>query len=182
MCIIFFLRDLNGPYPFVPEPNCLRTKTLRIKSSINLAPIDNMMFSSIHLPLLMPLAFPYVLIIYLWLLVTKYILNSTELKCTQSIKLYHFVRTILSVYHFVHTILSVPFCPLPFCPRTPTTHTSRFLSYIGPAFSTMHRKSGFFISFLLPPSGPMPPLSIASPHLLNPPDVIIHTTYTIIPS
>src|SRR6218665_3450611 len=21
-------------------------------------------------------------------------------------------------YHFVHTILSVPFCPLPFCPRT----------------------------------------------------------------
>src|SRR6218665_1754683 len=36
---------------------------------------------------------------------------------------YHFVRTILSntilsVYHFVHTILSVPFCPLPFCPRT----------------------------------------------------------------
>src|SRR6218665_2674463 len=37
---------------------------------------------------------------------------------------YHFVlailsNTILSVYHFVHTILSVPFCPLPFCPRTP---------------------------------------------------------------
>ena len=36
---------------------------------------------------------------------------------------YHFVHTIfsntiLSVYHFVHTILSVPFCPLPFCPRT----------------------------------------------------------------
>src|SRR6218665_74688 len=36
----------------------------------------------------------------------------------------HFVHailsnTILSVYHFVHTILSVPFCPLPFCPRTP---------------------------------------------------------------
>src|SRR6218665_2209305 len=36
---------------------------------------------------------------------------------------YHFVRTILSntilsVYHFVRTILSVPFCPLPFCPRT----------------------------------------------------------------
>src|SRR6218665_2061995 len=36
---------------------------------------------------------------------------------------YHFVRTILSntilsVYHFVHTIFSVPFCPLPFCPRT----------------------------------------------------------------
>src|SRR6218665_1205446 len=36
---------------------------------------------------------------------------------------YHFVHTILSatilsVYHFVHTILSVPFCLLPFCPRT----------------------------------------------------------------
>src|SRR6218665_3494664 len=35
----------------------------------------------------------------------------------------HFVHTILSnailsLYHFVHTILSVPFCPLPFCPRT----------------------------------------------------------------
>src|SRR6218665_1883104 len=36
---------------------------------------------------------------------------------------YHFVytilfNTILSVYHFVHTILSVPFCLLPFCPKT----------------------------------------------------------------
>ena len=50
---------------------------------------------------LMPLAFLYVLIIYLWLLVTKYILISTELKCTQNIKLYHFVHTILST-----TILS----------------------------------------------------------------------------
>src|SRR6218665_1642983 len=44
-------------------------------------------------------------------------LNSTELKCTQNIKLYHFIHTILSntilsVYHFVHTILSVPFCPV----------------------------------------------------------------------
>src|SRR6218665_1400632 len=56
----------------------------------------------------MPLAFPYVLIIYLRLLVTKYILNSTELKCTQNMKLYHFVRT----------ILSIPFCPIPFCPCT----------------------------------------------------------------
>src|SRR6218665_3406036 len=42
---------------------------------------------------------------------------------------YHFVRTILSntilsVYHFVHTILSVPFCPLPFCPRTNAGHKS----------------------------------------------------------
>src|SRR6218665_1693205 len=40
---------------------------------------------------------------------------------------YHFVHAILSntilpVYHFVHTILSVPFCPLPFCPRTNKTH------------------------------------------------------------
>src|SRR6218665_407122 len=40
---------------------------------------------------------------------------------------YHFVRTILSntilsVYHFVHTILPVPFCPLPFCPRTVKRH------------------------------------------------------------
>src|SRR6218665_856602 len=45
---------------------------------------------------------------YLRLLVTKYILNSTELKCIQNIKLYHFVRT----------ILSIPFCPIPFCPYT----------------------------------------------------------------
>src|SRR6218665_982807 len=57
---------------------------------------------------LTPLAFLYVLIIYLRLLVTKCILNSTELKCTQNIKL----------YHFVHTIVSVPFCPIPFCPYT----------------------------------------------------------------
>src|SRR6218665_1830946 len=42
------------------------------------------------------------------LLVTKYILNSTELKSTQNIKL----------YHFGHAILSVPFCPIPFCPYT----------------------------------------------------------------
>src|SRR6218665_179249 len=34
------------------------------------------------------------------------ILNSTELKGTQNIKL----------YNFVHTVLSVPFCPIPFCP------------------------------------------------------------------
>src|SRR6218665_1944100 len=57
---------------------------------------------------LMPLAFLYVLTIYLWLLVTKCILNSTELQCTQNIKLYHFDRT----------ILTVPFCPIPFCPYT----------------------------------------------------------------
>src|SRR6218665_2284143 len=31
-----------------------------------------------------------------------------EFNCTQNIKL----------YHFVHTILSVPFCPIPFCPYT----------------------------------------------------------------
>src|SRR6218665_1001670 len=41
-------------------------------------------------------------------MVTKCILNSTELKCTKNIKL----------YHFVHSILSVPFCPMPFCPYT----------------------------------------------------------------
>src|SRR6218665_2228017 len=41
-----------------------------------------------------------------WLL--NIILNSTELKCTQNLKLYHFVRT----------ILSIPFCPIPFCPYT----------------------------------------------------------------
>src|SRR6218665_1913854 len=41
-----------------------------------------------------------------WLL--DIILNSTELRCTQNIKL----------YHFVHTILSMPFCPIPFCPYT----------------------------------------------------------------
>src|SRR6218665_2706562 len=48
----------------------------------------------------------------------------------------HFVHTILSnailsVYHFLHTILSVPFCPLPFCPRTTlfdseNTHVNTF--------------------------------------------------------
>src|SRR6218665_2513645 len=57
---------------------------------------------------LTPPAFFYVLIIYLGLLVPRYILNSTELKGTQNIKL----------YHFVHTLLSVPFCPIPFCPYT----------------------------------------------------------------
>ena len=81
---------------------------LRIKSSINPAPFDNMIFFINPASTLTPLAFLYVLIIYLWLLVTKCILNSTELKCTQNIKL----------YHFVHTILSVPFCPIPFCPYT----------------------------------------------------------------
>src|SRR6218665_2089545 len=35
-------------------------------------------------------------------------MNSTELKWTQNIKLYYFVRT----------ILSIPFCPIPFCPYT----------------------------------------------------------------
>src|SRR6218665_3882156 len=45
-----------------------------------------------------------------WLL-NIIILNSSELKCTQNIKLYHFVQTILSVYqfcpyHFVGTIWS----------------------------------------------------------------------------
>jgi len=63
---------------------------------------------------LTPLAFLYVLIIYLWLLATKLIFNSTELKCTQSIKLYRFVHTILSLpfvqYHFV----CIPFCPYHF--------------------------------------------------------------------
>src|SRR6218665_809625 len=62
---------------------------------------------------LMPLAFLYVLTIYLWLLVTKCILNSTELQCTQNIKLYHFDRT----------ILSIPFCPIPFCPYTILSRT-----------------------------------------------------------
>src|SRR6218665_3902589 len=59
---------------------------------------------------LMPLAFLYVLTIYLWLLVTKCILNSTELQCTQNIKLYHFDRTILSIPFCPYTILSIPFC------------------------------------------------------------------------
>src|SRR6218665_2655238 len=50
-------------------------------------------------------------------------LNSTELKGTQNIKLYHFVHTILSVPFCPipfcpYTILSIPFCPLPFCPVT----------------------------------------------------------------
>ena len=85
MCIIFFLRDLNGPYPFVPEPNCLRTKTLRIKSSINLAPIDNMIFSSIPLP------YHFV----------RTILSNTILS------VYHFVHSILSV-----PFCPLPFCPV----------------------------------------------------------------------
>src|SRR6218665_3927740 len=42
------------------------------------------------------------------LLHCKYILDSTEFKCLQNIKLYHFVRT----------ILSIPLCPIPFCPYT----------------------------------------------------------------
>src|SRR6218665_1801733 len=81
---------------------------LRIKSSINPALIENMIFSSIPLSLRrhqlssMCLSF----ICNFWLL--DIILNSTELRCTQNIKL----------YHSVHTILSVPFCPLPFCPVT----------------------------------------------------------------
>ena len=59
----------------------------------------------------------------------SHILNSTDFKCSQNIKLYHFVRTILSIpfcpmpfcpYTILSaTILSVPFCPLPFCPVTP---------------------------------------------------------------
>ena len=48
-------------------------------------------------------------------------LNSTELKCTQNIKLYYFVHTILSVTFCPipfcpYAILSIPFCPIPFCP------------------------------------------------------------------
>src|SRR6218665_4107330 len=47
----------------------------------------------------------------------------------------HFVHailsnTILSVYHFVHTILSVPFCPLPFCPRTHMGHGPCMADYL----------------------------------------------------
>src|SRR6218665_3645643 len=41
-------------------------------------------------------------------LLLNIILNSTNFKCSQNIKLYHFVRT----------ILSIPFCPMPFCPCT----------------------------------------------------------------
>src|SRR6218665_2540171 len=60
---------------------------------------------------------------------------------------YHFVRTILSntilsVYHFVHTILSVPFCPLPFCPRTDAANSSSrgigIYSYILTPFPLTH--------------------------------------------
>src|SRR6218665_961620 len=83
-------------------------KILWIKSSINPAFIDTMIFFINPASNLTSLAFPYVLIIYLLLLATKCILNSTELKCTQNIKLYHFIRT----------ILSIPFCPMPFCPYT----------------------------------------------------------------
>jgi len=37
-------------------------------------------------------------------------LNSIELKCTQNIKLYHFVHTILSGYHFVqYHFVRIPF-------------------------------------------------------------------------
>src|SRR6218665_2501446 len=63
------------------------------------------------------------------LLHCKYILNSTEFKCLQNIKLYHFVRTILSIPlcpipFCPYTILSIPFCPYHFVPyhfvRSPT--------------------------------------------------------------
>src|SRR6218665_4042389 len=101
-------------------------KILRKKSLINRSSIDTMIFFINPASTLTPLAFPYVLIIYLLLLVTKYILNSTELKYTQNIKL----------YHFVHSILSVPFCPVPFCPYTvlsipfcPVTEETNALMY-----------------------------------------------------
>ena len=55
-------------------------KILWIKSSINPALIWQQDFFINPTSTLMPLAFPYMLIIYLWLLVTKYIFNSTELK------------------------------------------------------------------------------------------------------
>ena len=87
-------------------------KMLRIKSSINPAPIDTDFFINCA-STLTPLAFLYVLTVYLWLLVTKCIRNSTELQCTQNIKLYHFDRTILSIL-----FCPIPFCPIPFCPYT----------------------------------------------------------------
>src|SRR6218665_158381 len=43
------------------------------------------------------------------------ILNSPELKCTQTIKLYHFVRIPFCTYHFVqYRYVSVSFCPYHF--------------------------------------------------------------------
>src|SRR6218665_643625 len=48
-----------------------------------------------------------------WLL--NIILNSTELKCTQNIKLYHFVRIPFCPYHFVqYHFVRIPFCPYHF--------------------------------------------------------------------
>src|SRR6218665_1308741 len=83
-------------------------KILRINSSINPALIYNMIFhqSRFHFN---AISFP--LCAYNLFVTFGYkhiILNSTELKFTQNIKL----------YHFVHTILSVPFCPISFCPYT----------------------------------------------------------------
>jgi len=49
-------------------------------------------------------------------------LNSTELKCTQNTKLYHFVRTILS-----NTILSIPFCPYHFVRTILSGHPMKLL-------------------------------------------------------
>src|SRR6218665_531208 len=46
-----------------------------------------------------------------------------NIKCLQNIKLYHFVRTTLSIPlcpipFCPYTILSIPLCPIPFCPYT----------------------------------------------------------------
>src|SRR6218665_3034085 len=67
-----------------------------------------MMFSSIQLDF-DAFSFPLCAYHFFLLLVTKCILNSTELQSAQNIKLYHFHRSILS---------SIPFCPIPFCPYT----------------------------------------------------------------
>src|SRR6218665_2279415 len=79
-----------------------------------------------------------------WLL--DIILNSTELKGMQNIKL----------YHFVHTILSVPFCPLPFCPVTATCTLLLFLTSANhkPSPSMRHSRA-FHSKILLPPTHPI---------------------------
>ena len=83
------------------------SKTLRIKSLLPLQ-LTTWFFhqSCFHFD---AFSFPYyVLIIYLWLLVTKYYIEFNW------IKMYTKYKTV----PFVRTLLFIPFCPLPFCPVT----------------------------------------------------------------
>jgi len=81
-------------------------KMMLIKSSINPAANETMIFFNYPASTLTPLGFLCVFIANLWFLVTKYNLNSMKLK------------SIKKLLHFVHTILFIPFYRIPFCPYT----------------------------------------------------------------